>query len=205
MGKDRQPRESSEPESDADLALRAAEGDERAFEALVRRKRERVFWIAYRIVGDQEDAREIAQATFVRLWRVLSKYRPDQSFDTWLYRIAVNLAIDLYRVKGPARSSVPLGEGEDLRIEASARPSATGDPLAALTGAELMRIFERLAARLGEKQRAVFVLSQIEGVPTEEIARIMGISHSTVRNHLFQARRSLQESLRRLYPEYSRR
>src|SRR5437867_2712210 len=107
MGKERQPDESLENEADSDLALRAAAGDERAFEALVRRKRERVFWIAYRIVGDQDDAQEIAQATFVRLWRVLGKYRPDQSFDTWVYRITVNLAIDHYRLKGPARASVP--------------------------------------------------------------------------------------------------
>ena len=69
----------------------------------------------------------------------------------------------------------------------------------------MKQIFEKLASRLGERQRAIFVLSQIEGMPTEEIARMMGISHSTVRNHLFQARRSLQEGLRLFYPEYYRR
>src|SRR2546425_6302167 len=106
MGKDQQPPESADSRSDPELACLAAGGDEAAFETLIRRKRERVFWIAYRIVGHEEDAREIAQATFVRLWRVLGKYRADQSFDTWLYRITTNLAIDRYRLRGAARASI---------------------------------------------------------------------------------------------------
>jgi len=117
-------------------------------------------------------------------------------------RITVNLAIDHYRSRGPARENVPLPEGGDPEPEASARRPATGDPRQALAGSELRAIFDKLAARLGAKQRAIFVMSQIEGVPTEEIARVMGISHSTVRNHLFQARRTLQEGFRQHYPEY---
>ena len=193
-----------EPErqaSDAELARRAAGGDEGAFAELVRLKRERVFWIVQRIVGNQEDAREIAQATFVRLWKSLSKYRPDQGFDTWLYTIAANLAIDHYRVHGTARA-VPLEDVAEPAADERTAPSLAGDPLAALAGAEMGRIFDRLAARLGEKQRAVFVLSQIEGVPTEQIARMLGITASTVRNHLQQARRTLQQGLRESYPEY---
>ncbi len=96
---------------DQELVRKAAGGDERAFEALVRRKRERVFWIANRIVGNEEDAREIAQSVFIRLWKVLPKYDPAQSFDTWLYRITVNLAIDQYRSRGPARTFAPFEEG----------------------------------------------------------------------------------------------
>src|SRR5437870_9539907 len=137
MGKDQQPPETQDSRSDAELARLAAAGDEGAFEALIRRKRERVYWTAYRIIGDEDEAREIAQATFIRLWKVLGKYRPDQSFDTWLYRITTNLAIDRYRLRGPARSSVALVDGEEPRYEASARPGAQGDPLAELTGREL--------------------------------------------------------------------
>ena len=197
-----QPKGASDQETDAELARRSVGGDERAFESLVRRKRERVFWIAYRIVGNEEDARDIAQSTFVRLWRVLPKYDPGQAFDTWLYRIVVNLAIDLYRTRGPARASVPLEDTEEPRTEAGLGGQALGDPLATLTGQELGRIFELLASRLGAKQRAVFVMSQIEGIGTDEIAAIMEITQSTVRNHLLQARRALQEGLRLFYPEY---
>jgi len=200
---------SDQPESpdhleDRRLVTAAAEGDESAFSELVRRKRERVFWIAYRIVGDREDARDIAQATFIRLWKVIGRYRPEWSFDTWLYRITVNLAIDLYRSKGPSRLTVPLpGAGEPEPKLSAEMPRAPG-PFEDLTRSELGAVFEEIASRLGEKQRAVFVLSQIEGMATEEIAEVMNISHSTVRNHLFQARRALQDSLKRLYPEYFR-
>ena len=205
MSEEQPPRESANDLSDADLARMAAGGDERAFERLISRKREKVFWIAQRIVGNEEDAREIAQKTFIRLWGVLGKYRADLSFDTWLHRITVNLAIDHYRVQGPARASVPLIEEEEPAIESSARPASSGDPLEALTGAELARIFNSIASRLGAKQRAIFVMSQIEGMPTDEIGRLMEISASTVRNHLFQARHSLQEALRSSYPEYFRK
>lgn len=192
-----------EREEDRRLVQEAVLGSEKAFEALIRRKKERVFWIAYRIVGDEDAARDIAQATFIRLWKVLGKFQQDQNFDTWLYRITVNLAIDHYRSQGPSRETLPLKEDEEPAVEASVHVPST-DPLKALEGAELKTIFESLAARLGERQRAIFVLSQIEGMPTEQIAQVMGITHSTVRNHLFQARRSLQESMRLQYPEYYR-
>jgi len=196
--------ESPETREDSRLVIEAAKGDEGAFSELVRRKREKVFWIAYRIVGDQEDARDIAQAAFIRLWKALKRYKPEWSFDTWLYRITVNLAIDHYRSRGPARVTVPLPQaGEPEPPPPAGFPRPPG-PLEELTRAELGAVFEELASRLGERQRAVFVLSQIEGMATEEIAEVMNISPSTVRNHLFQARRTLQESLKRLYPEYYR-
>lgn len=199
----RQEPDSPEREEDRRLVQEAVLGSEKAFEALIRRKKERVFWTAYRIVGEEDAAREIAQATFIRLWKVLGKFQQDQNFDTWLYRITVNLAIDHYRSRGPSREMVPLKDDEDPAVESSFTPPPS-DPLKALEGAELKKIFETLAAKLGERQRAIFVLSQIEGMPTEQIAEVMGITHSTVRNHLFQARRSLQEAIRVQYPEYYR-
>jgi RNA polymerase sigma factor (sigma-70 family) len=120
----------------------------------------------------------------------------------------VNLAIDSYRArgpgKGPARTGVDQEAGEGV-IDSLASPGtpASPGPLEALETKELGAVFERIAARLGARQRAIFVMSQIEGTSTEEIARILGISHSTVRNHLFQARRTLQEQLRALFPEYA--
>src|SRR5262249_46263679 len=139
-------------EEDRELVRRAAEGDEAAFETLVRRKRERVYWIAFRIIGDQEQAREIAQATFIRLWRSLAKYDPAQNFDTWLYRVTVNLAIDRYRSRGPARAFLPLEGGPGEPGEETHADTRTEGPFEALRGAELARIFESLASRLGEKQ-----------------------------------------------------
>jgi RNA polymerase sigma-70 factor, ECF subfamily len=173
----------------------AARGDARAFEELVLLKRERVVRTAYQITGDLEDARDVAQWVFVRLWKVLRRFDPGRRFDTWLYRITVNAAIDLLREKGPRGAIQSLAE--------DSAPLVAGDSGAAersLDLQELQRAFLHLAARLAPKQRAAFVLREIEGLTTEEVARSLGVRESTVRNHLLQARRILRAGLEREYP-----
>jgi RNA polymerase sigma-70 factor (ECF subfamily) len=180
---------------ETDLIGDAARGDAVAFEELVLRKRERVVRIAYQITGDLEDARDAAQWVFVRLWKVLRRFDPGRRFDTWLYRITVNAAIDLLREKGPRGAIQPLPEDPSaLMIDPS--PSAERS----LDLAELQRAFLHLASRLAPKQRAAFVLREIEGLSTEEVARALDVRESTVRNHLLQARRVLRAGLEREYP-----
>ena len=180
---------------EADLIREAAHGDAGAFEELVLRKRERVVRTAYQITGDLEDARDVAQWVFIRLWKVLRRFDPGRRFDTWLYRITVNAAIDLLREKGPRGTLQPLPE-DPSALPADGAPSAEH----ALDLKELQRAFLRLASRLAPKQRAAFVLREIEGLPTEEVARALDVRESTVRNHLLQARRVLREGLEREYP-----
>jgi len=180
---------------EADLIREAARGDAGAFEELVLRKRERVVRTAYQITGDLEDARDVSQWVFIRLWKVLGRFDPGRRFDTWLYRITVNAAIDLLREKGPRGTLQPLPE-DPSALPADGAPSAEH----ALDLKELQRAFLRLASRLAPKQRAAFVLREIEGLPTEEVARALDVRESTVRNHLLQARRVLREGLEREYP-----
>jgi RNA polymerase sigma-70 factor (ECF subfamily) len=173
-----------------DLIRSAAGGDRRAFEDLVLRKRERVVRTAFQITGDLEDARDVAQAVFLRLWRVLQRFDLSRRFDTWLYRITVNAAIDHVRERGPKGFLQALPEDAGDRV---ADPARAADEAVDL--ARLQAKFLRLAARLAPKQRAVFVLKDIEGLDTAEVARAMGITESTVRNHLLQARRILRAGL----------
>ncbi|HZN55322.1 MAG TPA: RNA polymerase sigma factor [Candidatus Polarisedimenticolaceae bacterium] len=173
-----------------DLIRAAAGGDRRAFEELVVRKRERVVRAAFQITGDVEDARDVAQGVFLRLWRVLQRFDLTRRFDTWLYRITVNAAIDFVRERGPRGFLQPLPGDAGERLH---DPSPTAD--AAVRLGELQRAFLRLATRLAPKQRAAFVLKEIEGLETAEVARVLGVTESTVRNHLLQARRILREGL----------
>src|SRR5262245_54094117 len=101
-----------------DLIRAAADGDRRAFEDLVLRKRERVVRTAFQIVGDIEDARDVAQAVFLRLWRTLQRFDLERRFDTWLYRITVNAAIDFLRDQGPKGILAPLPDDASDRIAA---------------------------------------------------------------------------------------
>jgi RNA polymerase sigma-70 factor (ECF subfamily) len=178
-----------------ELIRAAAGGDRRAFEDLVLRKRDQVVRTAFQITGNLEDAKDVAQGVFLRLWRVLQRFDLTRRFDTWLYRITVNAAIDHLRESGPKGFLQPLPEDAGERIADSSRPADQ-----TLDLAELQKAFLRLAARLAPKQRTAFVLKDIEGLETAEVARILGVTESTVRNHLLQARRVLREGLMRDYP-----
>jgi RNA polymerase sigma-70 factor (ECF subfamily) len=182
---------------DEDERIRAAAaGDRRAFDALVRAKREQVVRIAYQVTGDWEDAVDVSQGVFLRLWKGLGSYDPRRRFDTWLYRITMNAAIDWVRSRGPQRTLQPL---PDEAAEPAA-PERETSASVALDLSELRAAFNRLAARLAPKQRMAFALREIEGLSTGEVARAMNVTESTVRNHLLQARRALREGLEREYP-----
>ena len=181
---------------EAELIRAATAGDRRAFETLVVLKRERVVRTAYQVTGDLEDARDVAQWVFLRLWKVLPRFDPARRFDTWLYRITVNAAIDHLRSRGPQGALQPLPDDPSLLEDAA----TSGQTERAFDLGELQKVFLKLAAQLAPRQRAAFVLREIEGLETAEVAKILGVRESTVRNHLHQARRILQAGLRRDYP-----
>jgi RNA polymerase sigma-70 factor (ECF subfamily) len=180
---------------DRQLAALARGGDEAAFASLVRRHQGGVRRCAARILGDDEEARDIAQLAFVRAWENLGRYDSTWSFSTWLYRIATNLAIDVLR----SRDSRERTHANHLRLVGdSVGPSAPRD----LAEGEVRRIFAELAVTLTPAQRAAFVLREVEGLATAEVAEAMGCSEATVRNHIFQARATLRRELAERYPEY---
>jgi RNA polymerase sigma-70 factor (ECF subfamily) len=181
---------------DETLLRRARQGDGAALEQLVARKRARAFRMARHVVGNDDDAKDVVQLAFIRVWRKLRLYREGSGFDPWLHRIVMNLAIDFRR-----RAAVRHRGLRDLQARGAPGPSPEW-PEAPIRGDEVGRIFDELAASLPPQQRAAFALREIEGLSTEEVARIVGVRPSTVRNHLFQARRTLQRLLRERYPEY---
>jgi RNA polymerase sigma-70 factor (ECF subfamily) len=178
------------------LIRAAAAGDRQAFEELVRLKRERVVRTAYQVTGNLDDALDVAQGVFLKLWRGIERFDPRRRFDTWVYRITVNAAIDMLRTRGHRAAPQPLAEDVPP-------PGGSDSPQAErlVDLRRLQRAFSRLAAELPPRQRAVFVLRDIEGVQTSEIAASLGVSESTVRNHLFQARQTLRRGLERDYPD----
>lgn len=180
------------------LALRAQAGDVDAFASLVERRTPGVVAFLRRMLGDSEDARDVAQLTFLRVWENIGRYDPAWAFSTWLFRIAGNLAIDALR----ARRTRQRTEAETFRLVKGARSNSESDGPAALHRDEVRRVFETCAAVLSETQRLVFVLREFEERDGREIAAILECRESTVRNHLFQARRLLRGEIRRRYPEY---
>lgn len=182
--------------SDRELAGQARLGDLLAFEALVARKTPAVLAIARRIVGDREDARDIAQMVFLRVWEQLARYDETYSFNTWLYRISTNLSIDFLR----STRSRERAHGATLHIVRQREESSIFETTRAAEDGELARLFERVSHRLSAKQKAAFVLREMQDCDTQEIARILQCGESTVRNHLFNARRILRREIERLHP-----
>lgn len=175
-------------------AIRDGRSDE--FETLVRRKTGKVYGICFRVVGNAEDAKDVSQLSFLRVWENLEKYDPTYAFDTWMYRIVTNVAIDWLRTRQSRESAV----NSNLRL---VRTSAEADQGVSFQRKEIEKVFETVANVLSPKQKTIFVMREMEDLSSAEISRILGCRESTVRNHLFNARKLMQEELRRRYPEYA--
>lgn len=187
--------------SDRELLERLGKDDEMALAELVARKSQALIQTVSRILGDFEEARDVVQVAFLKLWESRGKYDPRWSPNTWIYRIATNLAIDHWRSR---RSRDEAREPVRFHLVRAAEQADTS-ALAELKGAEVERIFQEMALELTEKQRLIFVLREIEGLPSHEVAAIAGCEESTVRNHLFNARKILRQRLVARYPEYAPR
>ena len=185
---------------DRELAIRARGGDMVSFETLVTRKTPAVVSLARRIVGNVEDARDVAQMVFLRVWNELHRYDEKYSLNTWLYRIATNLSIDFLR----SSRSRERAHGATLHLVRAREESTASDATRNAEDAELIRLFETVSDRLSAKQKAAFVLKEMQDCETREIAEILGCGESTVRNHLFNARRILRKEIGRLFPEFLR-
>ena len=186
---------------DTDLVRRAQGGDSRAFDALVTKYRGRIYSMTYHLVQNETDAWDLSQEAFIKAWRALPQFKLDASFYTWIYRIAHNLAIDHWRSRRSRDEGREPVRFHLVRAAEGVDTSALGE----LKEAEVERIFRELALDLTEKQRLIYILREIEGMPSNEVAEIAGCEESTVRNHLFNARKILRERLIERYPEYASR
>jgi RNA polymerase sigma-70 factor (ECF subfamily) len=186
--------------SDRELLLGIREGEEAALNELIGRKTKPLLQLCQRILGgDAEEARDVVQVTFFKVWESRKKFDDRWSPNTWIYRIASNLAIDHLRSRrSRERSHEPVRQ--HLLHVADGRASRD---LSRLQQAEVAAIFRDLSAGLSEKQRMVFLLREIEGLSSPEVAEILDCRESTVRNHLFNARKYLRKELLARYPEYA--
>ena len=181
--------------SDRELMSALRRDEEAALDELIARKARGLMQVASRMLADKEEARDIVQITFVRIWENRRKYRDRWSPNTWIYRIATNLTIDHLRAR-QRREKAMATAGSSLRAVDNERG------LTDLQEREVETIFLKLVDCLSDHQRLVFVLRAIEGLDTKEVARIVGCRVSTVRNHLFVARRKLKRELEACFPEY---
>jgi len=185
---------------DHSLVQRARSGDERAFRILVERYQKKVYAVALGMVRDREEAMDVVQEAFVKVHRSLDRFKADATFYTWLYRITVNVCIDVIRRRGAMRSdSVEFDErvGHDLaEANLGAVSSQLGsNPEKSLLQREVGEKIQAALEQIPEKHRAILLLRELDGLSYEELAQVLEIPKGTVMSRLFHARAKVQKLL----------
>ena len=181
---------------DIQLVRRAQQEDLDAYDLLIRRYQERIYATLYNMTSNHEDANDLTQETFIKAYKALKSFKVDSSFFTWIYRIGVNKTINFLKQR-KNRSAMSLN---DLDFNAEHDPDlvALVSDKTPYRDAGLSELQDRLNAamlKLSEPHRLVVTLHDIQGLPHEEIAKIMECNVGTVRSRLFYARQQLQALL----------
>lgn len=186
----------SSREADSELLKAVMAGDGTAYRGIVEKYQNRLYAMIYGMLRNREDARDVTQEAFVKAYRNLDSFRLEASFYTWLYRIALNLAIDFLR-KNRRNTAASFDEKIASRDD-DGGISEAHDGEGPSKQLERKRLFHKLMHALeflSDDQRQVLLLRELEGFQYREIAEIMGVPEGTVMSRLFYARKKLQQVL----------
>ncbi len=172
--------------TDEELVARSLDGDTESFNQLILRWERPIYALAYRVIGREEDARDVCQETFLRAFRGLGAFKGQAKFSSWLYRIALNLCRDWIRRERRA-PFVSAPDGVDL-VEAAASERGSVESIEDyLARQEASRAIARAMQALSEDQRMTVILKEYQGLTFQEIADLVGCPLSTVKTRLYQA------------------
>ncbi len=178
------------------LLERAKSGDVAAFEELIDAYQKKVFNLALRIIGNYDDAADLAQETFVRIFKAISNFKEQSSFSTWIYRITTNVCLDEIR-KRKNKKVVSLDEDIHMDDGDMKRQVVSDDPGPdeAAEREEVRRVVNNAINKLPEDQRSVIILRDLHGMSYEEIAKILDLPGGTVKSRINRARLALKNVL----------
>nr|WP_297280353.1 sigma-70 family RNA polymerase sigma factor [uncultured Butyricicoccus sp.] len=176
------------------LLARARKGEIAAFESLMTAYENRIYTLALRSTGSEQDAADITQEVFLRAWKSLDTFRGDSSLSTWLYRVTSNLCVDFARKKTSEGFAVSIDD-EESPAASIADPSWAVQPEQAAENQELREELQYALAQLSEEHRRVVLLRDVAGLPYADIARTLGLEDGTVKSRLARARAALRKIL----------
>jgi RNA polymerase sigma-70 factor (ECF subfamily) len=186
---------------DEELVRIAQGGDRRAFDELVRRYKDKVYRLSYKILRHEEDAAEALQDAFLSAYRGLPNFKAESTFSTWLYRIATNASLMKYRRRREGHVSLEQSQSVDGAQEPMQIPDWTQQPMKELLNRETREVMEEGISRLPEELRTVFVLRDIEELSNAEVAEILKLSVAAVKSRLHRARIFLRDRLNRYFAD----
>jgi RNA polymerase sigma-70 factor, ECF subfamily len=181
--------------TDEELVARSRGGDLESFNQLILRWERPIYALAYRVIGREEEARDVCQEAFLRAFRALPGFKGQAKFSSWLYRITLNLCRDWIRRHRRAPVSQMPEDMDAMELAAAAGPVETIEDLAARH--ELTVVVEKAMALLPEEQRTAIILKEYHGLTFQEIADLQGCPLSTVKTRLYQGLTVLRRQLER--------
>ena len=179
--------------TDEELVARSIGGDSESFNELVLRWERPIYALAYRVIGREEEARDVCQETFLRAFRALKGFRGQAKFSSWLYRIALNLCRDWVRRERRAPVVQPPEDVDFSDFASVGEPAESIEDLVARR--ELTRVVEDAMSRLPDEQRTAIILKEYHGLTFQEIADLVGCPLSTVKTRLYQGLTVLRREL----------
>jgi len=188
-------------ENDEDLVRRAQGGDTRAFDELVRRYRDKVYRLSFKILRHEEDAAEALQDAFLSAYRGIKSFKVESTFSTWLYRIATNASLMKYRKRREGHVSLEQSQNTDENAEMLQIPDWSTQPLKELLDSETREVMDEGIQRLPEELRTVFILRDIEDLSNAEVAQILDLTVAAVKSRLHRARIALRDRLTRYFAD----
>jgi RNA polymerase sigma-70 factor (ECF subfamily) len=173
---------------------RARSGDSDAFRLLVEQHSRAVFRLAFRMTGNEQDAEDVVQETFLRAYRQLDKYEARSSFSTWLYRIASNYSLDLIRMRKRHEDKRERGKAEERDI-LQTLPVNTPGPDRIVYSSQVQERVNEALNELSPQERTAFVLRHFEGLSIDEIGEALGTGTNATKHSIFRAVQKLRRSL----------
>ncbi len=172
------------------LIIKAKDGDKKAFSVLVTRYQKYAFNLAFRFTCNEDDAKDIVQDSFIKIWNNINSFNSKNKFSTWMYKIITNTAIDQKR--GSKQTDVGIEDINEKLIK------FYEDPETQYTNEELAKLINESTKILSEKQRVIFVLKDLQGLTTDEVCQIMNQTAETVKSNLYHARKSVRNYLNQI-------
>lgn len=178
-------------ETENQILSRCKDGDKTSFRWVVQTYQRRMFSLALKMLADEEEAKDVVQETFIRVWQRLDSFDLQRPFSTWIYTIATRLCLSRLRQKKAVR---PTEADEQVLC----RYASDTDSHHALENREWVSIVTLMAEGLSSKQRLVFTLCQLEGLPSHEVEQITGMNARQVKSNLYAARQTIRKRLKGL-------
>ena len=191
--------------SDSDLVDRTKSGDNRGFDELVRRYRDRVYRLSTKILRHVDDAAEALQDAFLSAYRGLPNFKRESTFSTWLYRIATNASLMKLRRRREGHVSYEQSQGNDADAEPLAIPDWSTQPLEELLDAEAREVLGREVDLLPANEKEVFVLRDIMEQSNADVAQELGLTIAAVKSRLHRARLHLRDRMNRYFRDRASR